>query len=55
MSQGNKRVYHLWKKGQAAREVLKDIVRSCRKKIKEVKAQLEVNLSTSVIDHLSPL
>lgn len=42
------RVHHLWKEGQAAQEVSKDVVRSCRKKIKEAKAQLEVNLAPSV-------
>lgn len=42
VSQRNERVYHLWKK--ATQEALEDIVRSWRKKIKEVRAQLELNL-----------
>lgn len=31
-TQGNKRVYDLWKKGQATQEEYKDIDRSCTKK-----------------------
>lgn len=37
-----KRVYDLWKEGQATQEMLKDVARSRRKKIREAKAQLEL-------------
>lgn len=47
-----KSMYHLWKKGQATQEVFKDVLRSCRKKkIREMKAQLELSLATSVQDN----
>lgn len=35
-------------KGHATQEIFQDIVRSCRKKIREAKVQLELNLATSV-------
>lgn len=45
-------MYHLWKKGQATQEVFKDVLRSCtKKKIREMKAQLELSLATSVQDN----
>lgn len=44
-------MYHLWKEGQATEEMFKNVTRSCRKKIRETKAQLELNLATSVKDN----
>ncbi|GAB0207710.1 hypothetical protein GRJ2_003236700 [Grus japonensis] len=46
-----RRVYGLWKKGQATQEDYKDIVRLCREKIRRAKAQLELNLATAVKDN----
>ncbi|KFQ03373.1 hypothetical protein N329_05067, partial [Haliaeetus albicilla] len=46
-----KRVYHLWKKGQATQEEYRDLVRSCREEIRKAKAQLELNLATIVRDN----
>ncbi|GAB0187132.1 mitochondrial enolase superfamily member 1 [Grus japonensis] len=46
-----KRVYDLWKKGQATQENYKDVVRLCREKIRRAKAQLELNLATVVRDN----
>ncbi|KAK4815667.1 hypothetical protein QYF61_005413 [Mycteria americana] len=46
-----KRVYNLWKKGQATQEDYKDIMRLCREKIRRAKAQLERNLATAVKDN----
>ncbi|XP_071886556.1 uncharacterized protein [Anas platyrhynchos] len=43
-----KRVYNLWKRGQATREDYKDVVRLCRDKIRKAKAHLELNLATAV-------
>lgn len=43
-----KRVYLLWKNGHATQKTFKDIVRSCRNKIKKVNARLKLNLATSV-------
>ncbi|PKU33451.1 contactin-associated 3 [Limosa lapponica baueri] len=39
-----RRVYDLWKKGQATQEGYKDVVRLCREKIRRVQAQLDLNL-----------
>lgn len=36
-----RRVYHLWKEGQATQGMFKGVTRSRRKKIRETKAQLE--------------
>ena len=48
-TQGKKmRVYDLWKKGQAAQEDHKDVVRLCRVKIRRAKAQLELDLATVI-------
>ncbi|KAK4823640.1 hypothetical protein QYF61_004561 [Mycteria americana] len=47
----NRRVYDLWKKGQAIQEDYKDVVRLCREKIRRAKAQLELNLATAVKDN----
>lgn len=49
-TKGKKRVYHLWKERQIIQEMFKDVARSCRKKIRQAKAQLEFNLATSVKD-----
>ncbi|KAK4818819.1 hypothetical protein QYF61_019856 [Mycteria americana] len=43
-----RRVYHFWKKGQATQEEYRDLVKSCREKIRNAKAQLELNLATVV-------
>ncbi|KAK4825741.1 hypothetical protein QYF61_002180 [Mycteria americana] len=45
-----RRVYDLWKKGQATQEDYKD-VRLCREKIRRAKTQLELNLATAVKDN----
>ena len=44
--QEKKRIYLLWKKGQATREY--KVVKMCREKIRKVKAQLELNLAAGV-------
>ncbi|KAF1618604.1 UNVERIFIED_CONTAM: putative RNA-directed DNA polymerase from transposon X-element, partial [Eudyptes robustus] len=46
-----RRDYDLWKKGQAAQEDYKDVVRLCREKTRKAKAQLELNLATAVKDN----
>jgi len=46
-----RRVYHLWKKGQATQEEYRGLVRSCREEIRKAKAQLELSLATVVRDH----
>ncbi|KAK4827846.1 LOW QUALITY PROTEIN: hypothetical protein QYF61_021983 [Mycteria americana] len=46
-----RRVYDLWKKGQATQEDYKDVVRLCREKIRRTKAQLEINMATAVKDN----
>ena len=46
-----KRVYHLWKKGQATQEEYRDLVRSCGEEIRKAKGQLELNLATVVRDN----
>ncbi|GAB0202630.1 hypothetical protein GRJ2_002728600 [Grus japonensis] len=46
-----RRVYHSWKKGQATQEEYRDLIRSCRDKIRKAKAQLELNLATVVRDN----
>lgn len=52
-SGGKKIIYNFWEKGQATQEAFKHVFRSCRKKkIREVKAQLELNLATSVKDNI---
>ncbi|KAK4832250.1 hypothetical protein QYF61_021602 [Mycteria americana] len=45
-----KRVYDLWKKGQATQEDYKDVVRLRREKIRSANALLELNLATAVKD-----
>ncbi|KAF1606038.1 UNVERIFIED_CONTAM: hypothetical protein FQV16_0004848, partial [Eudyptes robustus] len=46
-----RRVYHLWKKGQATQEEYRDLVRSCREKVRKAKAQLERNLAAVIRDN----
>uniref|UniRef100_A0A8B9VG58 Reverse transcriptase domain-containing protein n=1 Tax=Anas zonorhyncha TaxID=75864 RepID=A0A8B9VG58_9AVES len=46
-----KRVYNLWKIGQATKEDYKDVARLCRDKIRKAKAHLELNLATAVKDN----
>ncbi|KAK4828902.1 hypothetical protein QYF61_001460 [Mycteria americana] len=46
-----RRVYHFWKKGQATQEEYRDLVKSCRERIRKTKAQLELNLATVVRDN----
>ena len=46
-----RRLYDLWKKGQATQEDYKDVVRLCREKIRRAKAQLELNLATTIKDN----
>ena len=43
-----KRIYLLWRKGQATWEEYREVVRIYREKIKKVKAQLELNLAIGV-------
>ena len=52
MSLGEKkRVYNLWKRGQATQEDYKDVARLCRDKIRKAKTHLELNLATAVKDN----
>ncbi|KAK4830698.1 LOW QUALITY PROTEIN: hypothetical protein QYF61_012867 [Mycteria americana] len=46
-----RRVYNLWKKGEATQEDYKDVVRLCREKIRRAKAQLDLNLATAIKDN----
>ena len=50
-TQEKRRIYHLWKKGQVAREEYRDLVRSCREEIRKAKAQLELRVVTVVRDN----
>lgn len=43
--------HHLWKEGQVTQELFEDVARSCRKKSREIKVQLELNRATSVKDN----
>ncbi|KAK4829944.1 hypothetical protein QYF61_007667 [Mycteria americana] len=45
-----RRVYNLWKKGQASQEDYKGVARLCREKIRRAKAELELNLTTAIKD-----
>lgn len=40
-------MHHLWKEGQVTWEDYKDFTKSCRKKIKRNKAQLELAFATN--------
>ncbi|KAK4811064.1 hypothetical protein QYF61_016350 [Mycteria americana] len=46
-----KRVYDLWKKGQATQEDYKGVVKLCREKIRRAKTELELNLAAAVKDN----
>ncbi|KAF1534907.1 hypothetical protein FQV19_0007770, partial [Eudyptula minor] len=46
-----RRVYRLWKKGQATQGEYRDLVRSCREEMRKAKAQLERNLAAVVKDN----
>ncbi|KAK4831147.1 hypothetical protein QYF61_015450 [Mycteria americana] len=46
-----RRVYNLWKKGQASQEDYKGVARLGREKIRRAKAELELNLATAVKDN----
>ncbi|KAF1435562.1 hypothetical protein FQV21_0002216, partial [Spheniscus demersus] len=46
-----RRVYCLWKKGQATQGEYRDLVRSCREEMRKAKAQLERNLASVVKDN----
>ncbi|KAK4812452.1 hypothetical protein QYF61_024853 [Mycteria americana] len=46
-----RRVYDLWKKGQASQEDYKGVAWLCREKIRRAKAELELNLATAVKDN----
>ncbi|KAK4810540.1 hypothetical protein QYF61_004503 [Mycteria americana] len=46
-----RRVYDLWKKGQASQEDYKGVVRLCKEKIRRAKAELELNLAAAVKDN----
>ena len=43
-----KRIYFLWKKGQATQKEYREVVKVCREKIRKAKAQLELNLAAGV-------
>ncbi|KAK4826301.1 hypothetical protein QYF61_007148 [Mycteria americana] len=46
-----RRVYDLWKKGQATQEDYKGVARLCREKIRRAKTELELNLAAGVKDN----
>jgi len=46
-----RRVYHLWKKGQATQEEYRGLVRSWREEIRKAKDQLQRRLATVVRDN----
>ncbi|KAK4815429.1 hypothetical protein QYF61_002644 [Mycteria americana] len=46
-----RRVYDLWKKGQATQEDYKGVAKLCREKIRRAKAELELNLAAAVKDN----
>jgi len=50
-TQEERRVYHLWKKGQVTQEEYRGLIRSCREEIRKAKAQLELRLATLVRDN----
>ena len=43
-----KRIYVLWKKGQATRGDYKEVAKVCREEVQKAKAQLELRLATAV-------
>ncbi|KAK4811340.1 hypothetical protein QYF61_024476 [Mycteria americana] len=46
-----RRVYDLWKKGQATQEDYKGVARLCREKTRRAKAELELSLAAAVKDN----
>ncbi|KAK4808042.1 hypothetical protein QYF61_017062 [Mycteria americana] len=46
-----RRVYDLWKKGQASQEDYKGVARLCREKIRRAKAELELSQATAIKDN----
>ncbi|KAK4806171.1 hypothetical protein QYF61_001094 [Mycteria americana] len=46
-----RRVYDLWKQGQATQEDYKGVARLCREKIRRAKAELELSLAAAVKDN----
>ncbi|KAK4816305.1 hypothetical protein QYF61_014603 [Mycteria americana] len=46
-----RRVYELWKKGQASQEDYKGVVRLCREKIRRAEAELGLHLATAIKDN----
>jgi len=50
-TQKTRRVYHVWKKGQATQEEYRRLVRSRREEIRKAKVQLELRLATVVRDN----
>jgi len=46
--QEKKRIYLLWKKGQATQKEYKEVVKMCREKIRQAKAQIELSLAAGV-------
>ncbi|KAK4813827.1 hypothetical protein QYF61_001831 [Mycteria americana] len=46
-----RRVYNLWKKGQATQEDYKGVARLCREKSRRAKAELELSLAAAVKDN----
>ncbi|KAJ7427169.1 rna-directed dna polymerase from mobile element jockey-like [Willisornis vidua] len=49
-----RRAYRVLKKGLVTHEEFRDLVRSCRKKIRETKVQFEIILATSLRDNKKP-
>jgi len=46
-----RRVYHLWKKGQATQEEYRVLIMSCREEIRKATSQLELRLANVVRDN----
>ena len=44
----NRRIYHTWKEGHRTQRQYKEVVKTCREKIRKAKDQLELNLATGV-------
>jgi len=49
-----KRIYRLWKEGQATQNEYKEVVRMCRGEIRKAEAQLEFNLAAGVKRNKKP-
>lgn len=50
-TQEKRTIYHFWKKEHATWEEYRNFIRSCRKKIRERKSQLEISLATLIRDN----